>query len=130
MRSRCTNPKAKGYEYYGGRGVAVCERWMKSFPDFLADMGFRPVDKESIDRIDNAKNYEPGNCRWATRQEQNANKRPKDRSRRYGTISADGADMIRLAATTGRRNLPELARACGINPYTFESVVYNQSWMC
>jgi hypothetical protein len=76
MIQRCGNPKATGYEFYGGRGIRVCPRWRESFPNFLADMGPRPSVACSIDRIDVDGNYEPGNCRWATKSEQNSNRRP------------------------------------------------------
>lgn len=73
MIQRCTNANAPGYKHYGGRGITVCERWLK-FENFLADMGERP-EGLTLDRIDNDGNYEPGNCRWATCEQQNANRR-------------------------------------------------------
>lgn len=73
MIARCTNPSSSSYASYGGRGILVCDRW-RSFPAFLEDMGL-PGDNLSLDRIDNAKGYEPGNCRWATDKEQAVNRR-------------------------------------------------------
>jgi hypothetical protein len=73
MKDRCTNQNHKSYNNYGGRGITVCERWM-DFRNFLQDMGERP-EGMSIDRIDVNGDYEPGNCRWATAQQQSLNKR-------------------------------------------------------
>jgi len=75
MANRCTNPNASQWDYYGGRGITVCERWLGSFEDFLTDMGPRP-DGTTIDRIDPNGNYEPGNCRWADYKTQRRNQRP------------------------------------------------------
>lgn len=74
MHDRCSNPSNDSFLDYGGRGIRVCERW-SNFQNFYEDMGARPSDKYSIDRIEVNGNYEPSNVRWATIREQSLNKR-------------------------------------------------------
>jgi len=75
MLARCRDKTHPAFDYYGGRGIEVCERWQNNPTAFFADMGPRPGDHYSIDRVDNDGNYEPSNCRWATPKEQRANQR-------------------------------------------------------
>jgi hypothetical protein len=99
MLQRCTNPKAREFVFYGARGIRVCDRW-KDAAMFLADMGPRPSPQHSLDRIDNNGNYEPGNCRWATRIEQARNKR----SNRVLIVEGRALPISEWAEATGLLN--------------------------
>lgn len=98
MRQRCSNQNHPRYADYGGRGISVCERW-DSFDSFVSDMGPRPTRFHTIERVNNNGNYEPGNCRWATRAEQCSNKR----NCLYVTI---GKERITLKEACRRLQLP------------------------
>lgn len=90
MIRRCSCPTAQAYPFYGGRGIKVCEAWADSFEAFIADMGPRPSADHSIERLDNDGNYEPGNCVWATQEEQNRNRSNTARYTFYGVEKTIG----------------------------------------
>lgn len=97
MIKRCTNTNDKSYPYYGGRGIKVCERW-NEFGNFIADMGEVPT-RLTIGRIDNFKDYEPGNCQWETLVQQANNKR----NNRYLEL---GGERLSVKEWAAKLNLP------------------------
>ncbi len=99
LRGRCLNPQSPDYHHYGGRGIKVCERWLESFENFYADMGDRPTSEHSIDRIDVNGDYSPENCRWATPQQQAAN-------RRKTHVDFDGLSLT-VAEWSARLEVPQ-----------------------
>jgi hypothetical protein len=116
IKSRCYNPRDAGYHRYGGRGIAVCAEWVNDFSAFFAYVGSRPSPKHSIDRYpNNDGNYEKGNVRWATRDQQCKNRR----SNHWITLGCktmtigDWAKEIGIANGVLRRRLknhpPEIA---------------------
>lgn len=107
MVERCRCPTNRAYKHYGGRGITVCDRWLESFENFYADMGDRPSNKHSLDRINNDGPYSPENCRWATWAEQSRNRR----NNRYVTYNGetktvqDWAEAVGVTHSTMRRRL-------------------------
>ncbi len=75
IKERCFKSSCSEFKNYGARGITICPRWVDLFTNFLDDVGRRPSPQHSIDRIDNTKGYEPGNCRWATPSQQSNNRR-------------------------------------------------------
>lgn len=107
MIQRCTNPNNVQYYNYGGRGIMVCERWLNSYENFLADMGRRPTKDHSLDRYPNNEtgHYEPGNCRWATEKEQHRGLRTNVWFEHKGRkmILKDWADAFSMEASCFRK---------------------------
>lgn len=100
-KQRCTNPNARSFVYYGGRGIKFL---FESFEQFVSELGPKPSPEHSLDRIENDGNYEPGNIRWATASEQNRNRRkkprrPRARQRKPGTRPAGGAQSGKDSGT-------------------------------
>lgn len=105
MKNRCLNENDDDFPLYGGRGITVCEQWINSFKQFLSDMGQRPSLGHSIDRIDNAGNYEPNNCRWGTHYQQAQNRSSTildtEDVRRVFRLRAQGLVLTTIASTVG-----------------------------
>lgn len=95
MLTRCTNQNSPKYPRYGGRGIKVCDRWLR-FENFFADMGERPLGM-TLDRIDNNGNYEPGNCRWATLEQQANN----TRTNRFVEVNGQRMSMAQAERSLG-----------------------------
>ena len=104
MRDRCYNEKVDRFPAYGGRGIIVCERWLKSFSNFLSDMGRRPSPVHSLDRIDVNGNYEPANCRWATQEQQMSNRQ----------------NTVRIIVNNEIVHQKQLAKILGVNDHSIE----------
>ena len=111
MIRRCANPKVERYSNYGGRGIIVCEKWKISFAEFIKDMGVKPKGL-TLERIDVNGNYEPNNCRWATKKEQ-ANNR---------------VNTVRYEIAGKQYTLAELSELSGICYGTLRTRIFTLKW--
>jgi hypothetical protein len=112
MNRRCSKPENPLRKNYAGRGITVCEEWKHSYEAFLNALGRKPSSSHSLDRIDNDGNYEPGNVRWATLDEQNANKRTNF--------------LVEFNGTT--RTLTEWAKELGLTRPTLTARLKRYGW--
>ncbi len=121
MRQRCSNKNHKSYQNYGGRGITVCEKWKNSFMAFYQDMGARPTDKHTIERVDNNKGYSPENVIWTSNcincQNQRSTKLDAEKVRRI-------RDLYKRKLYTRK----ELASEFGVSKSTINRVISYIAW--
>jgi len=120
MITRCTKQHSPEYKNYGARGIKVCERWLVSFPNFLADMGPKPSADLTLDRIDNNGNYESENCRWATKSEQSFNKR------QHKLTLDDAIEIVNLRKQ--KMNVKQIAERFNIHSTMVYLIEHGKAW--
>jgi hypothetical protein len=138
MKKRCYNPNSKAYRFYGERGVQVCDRWLNSFENFLADMGRRPSKRHTIDRRDNSKGYEPGNCRWATWTEQHKNQRYENNGKNNRVLTESQVAEIKSIINTtvffhggrysGVLTLEQISARYNVSSGTISAIKSGRTW--
>ena len=120
MLRRCNNTKHPRYKDYGGRGIAVCDRWLNSFMNFLADMGKAPKGL-TLDRKDNDGNYELGNCRWATPAQQAQNSR-------NAKLNKLKVSVIRKLLNEGTLTQNDIAEIFNVDQTLISLINVNKAW--
>lgn len=126
MKDRCLRVTCQDYPYYGGRGIKVCDRWLESFHNFLADMGEKPPGL-TLDRINNNGNYEASNCRWAARKEQNENR--GGRARLGAKLTPKQVLEIRAYANVPGVLQREIASYFGISQARVSRIKLGNKWV-
>lgn len=121
IKARCFNTKVREYKNYGGRGITMHPAWRDDYNAFLRDVGRRPSEEHTIDRIDNNRGYEPDNCRWATSTQQ-------ARNTRVVKLSVEAAQKIRARVNSGER-YPKIAANFGVSISTIWMVATGKTWL-
>ena len=119
MIQRCRNPNHQAWSRYGGRGIVVCERW-KEFANFLEDMGEAP-EGLTLERRNNDGGYEPGNCRWATRRDQ-------QRNRRSSKLAFEDVVFIWIEITENGAGNDHMAKKFGCSERLIDSIRRRRTW--
>jgi hypothetical protein len=120
MKNRCYNKNNPEYHNYGARGIAVCDKWKTDFVSFLADVGFRPDPKLTIERKDNNIGYEPANVVWATRADQM-------RNQRRNKLTIEDARTIRSLKEQGFRTR-DIVKRFRVSGTVIKGIIANKIW--
>lgn len=131
MKARCLNIRSKDYSYYGGRGIQICDEWIASFEAFYADMG-ECLPLLTLERNNVNGHYEPANCRWATRKEQTANRRPFKQEGLRGEnatrVKLTNADVICIRSIPEGRPQSDIAREFGVSQTLISAIKRRTIW--
>ena len=129
MKDRCYNPKAKQYKYYGDKRVAVCDRWLNSFDNFLTDVGFAP-EGFSLARKGDIGNYEPGNCSWKSKSE-NSSEALRGEKNVKAKLTEEQVLCIRalaVGASPKHYIAPLIAAELGTSRQTINNILQRRTW--
>lgn len=133
MKQRCYNLNDPSYSSYGARGIIVCDRWLNSFSNFLEDIGPKPFDDYTLDRINNDGNYTPDNCQWSSKSQQAYNRRPKElvkglyrRGENHARSKLTEAEIREIKESFLKKST--LAKQYSVSYQTISRIKNNETW--